>query len=620
MKGGGMHAFIEKFLANILVETGVIKDYDTYSLSTISDGELAIVDIETFEKVKRSIESIAAAHGYDCVEVVPTSISGTQTLLHPFWINKLLFDCITPGSVKESPKYLIMREERFPYPEFNQQNFIHQFKNALLGEASETQSVEIEARSTVESETQPVEVESQPIEVETQHVLAEECSTYKQIKDELTEFGIAIDKAGEYFFQSNCIVFEENLLKYLALKIKKNIICINKGLYNSVNAIKEKLEKFKIDNQTIILFVYPALSRFVQGPEMFHTLFGFNFRGLRQLHYENSSFNKHAHPMGAAFSEFDYIYRDFKTGIIWALQSKNNIYFMIDKMDQLQGEFLEVIIKELADRFMGSLSYEEMVKRDVKYFQDTTKNDKNLFVEAGVSSSKSLINLLKKEYAEIKEKYTEALNNALEYGRMAQRVEEMIVSFDEKRAEQEEREKCEKIFDELQKIPKVLAVKIIDKHIHVYTKNIYVKHETYGTWHDIGTFHIVIGMFNDRYDSNNTIRIYNTKHQIHAFNELMQAPHVFDDGHICHGNMIGMMIDAYKRRDFFQIITMIILFLENVNLDDPAGAYLNRWPVVSEEKAKNDNVIDECATICKEKTEEEEKFDNKLDIPIHIGG
>jgi hypothetical protein len=207
----------------------------------------------------------------------------------------------------------------------------------------------------------------------------------------------------------------------------------------------------------------------------------------------------------------------------------------------------------------------------------------------------------------------------MEYAKIAQRIEESIVCMEEEKIVSREKEKAEKTYQDLMSIPKIMSVKIIDQYVHIYTKNIFVQNEKdHSIWHDIGTFHIVVGVYGTKYNTSSTVRIFNTKHQIHAFQELMQAPHVFDDGHLCHGNITGAMVDAYGRRDIYQMALIIIMFLESANLDDVAGGYLNRWPAVTEDVAKNYEVVDEFAKIFEKKSETEERFDAQLDIPIHV--
>jgi hypothetical protein len=125
---------------------------------------------------------------------------------------------------------------------------------------------------------------------------------------------------------------------------------------------------------------------------------------------------------------------------------------------------------------------------------------------------------------------------------------------------------------------------ISGESVNVYTKNIYAKDERSKKWHDIGTFHIKIGMHSNTYDIQNTVIIKNTKHQIKAFSDhQMQAPHVFPEGYICHGTLSSGMTNAYKKRDLYQLVFQLILFLGQANTDDAAGKYVNCWPEVSED-------------------------------------
>jgi lysozyme family protein len=85
----------------------------------------------------------------------------------------------------------------------------------------------------------------------------------------------------------------------------------------------------------------------------------------------------------------------------------------------------------------------------------------------------------------------------------------------------------------------------------------------------------------------------------------MQAPHVFQDGHICHGTLAIGMTNAYKKRDLYQLVLQLILFLQQANTDDAAGKYVNCWPEISEEMIR---LQEQKAT---EKEPEKAEFINK---------
>ena len=152
------------------------------------------------------------------------------------------------------------------------------------------------------------------------------------------------------------------------------------------------------------------------------------------------------------------------------------------------------------------------------------------------------------------------------------------------------------------------------------SKNIYAKDNRTKKWHDIGTFHMIIGMLSSLYDQNNTVRIFNTKHLGMGMNNGFQAPHVWEDGHACHGNLAIGMTEAYKNRNLFDLVYQIIIFLQSANTSDSAGQHVDSWPEVTEEEALGKIKSRDIAFIYNKKDEVEEKYDNMLAeaLPIKI--
>ena len=82
------------------------------------------------------------------------------------------------------------------------------------------------------------------------------------------------------------------------------------------------------------------------------------------------------------------------------------------------------------------------------------------------------------------------------------------------------------------------------------------------------------------------------------------------------------MIQSYAKRDLYQMILQIVLFLQTANTDDAAGRYVNTWPMVSKEyiasveaaESKEELIVEEV------KDEKEVEFDELLasSIPVNI--
>jgi len=602
-----MYGFVETDIADILLDRNLIEPYEEFA--TTSGERVAMLEKEDFLLVKQILVRMC---GEEKVQLLSSDVVGMYILLYPYWMHENLFDALTPGPVKESPLYLEIRTEPST-SRFNWDSFIISFKELLdiiLTENEECDDID-EEESTEEDPTE-----------EEQAVPPNFNPGYSFAKDffkcyDLGFREIEIDNM-QFLIHWNSNILNKTVTE-IATRLKKNVIVLSGSWSSRTQGIERHKDAL---NHVLIIHTNPDHLKFLYPPmEMEHTLFGYELRKLAQIHGNSSDINhdpNNPHPISPVYSDFDYVYRDYKTGIVWALQKNMQIFFMFDLLD-VSEDLRYIVLEELIDRFNGALSYEEMVKRDIEHFNMKSQYIKEEFLSMAIKNSNSLIEELKNQYLYAKEQYAEALDKAMEFGKVAQRLEENLVSLDEDKIKNKEAERCEKMFDDVLNIPKVAAIKLKGSAVHVYTKNIYVKHDKEGTWHDVGTFNIEIGMYGNTYNPSKTVKIFNTKHQMHAFNSQMQAPHVFDDGHLCHGNLTAGMIDAYKRRDLYQMILMIIMFLESANLDDAAGAYLPRWPEVSEEIATQPESDDnETTVVFQEQTEEEKEFDEILDIPIHI--
>lgn len=621
-----MYGFVEKELAEAMQITGTIDGWEQFSTS---DGDVAaIIDADGFNAAIMAIKNVADDFGYspEDVAIVPSDVAGMRIILHPFWMNDIVFDALTPGSVKESELYLSIRQEtsdnRFVWNEF-----IDYFKAELYHQQDENEDEEEEPETILDPDLEPVRQAQQASPSPAPPPLESDEAT-KYIESIQRNWGtqfkrVECQNGKTVLVHKGSICLNEPLYEF-AGKVGKHVVVIERSTFGDHMKREARRLTKAIRDGVIFLYATPNHPKLYRPDvDITHTLFGCDVSSIYQIHGDrnvNSNYDAMTDPASAGqlFSEFDYIYRDYKTGIIWALQKEKFEIFLTVNMNDVSTRLHNIILGELGDRYDGRLGYMEALKRDLEYFQMSSQYDQENFVKLAVNNSKNLINELKSQHLHAKESYVEHMNQAMEYAKVAQRLEESLLLMDEDKLVNEEKGRCIKMYEDVLTIPQVTAVKVTDETVNVYTHNIYVKHEKKGTWHDIGTFHIQIGMYGTKYDPSRTVRIFNTKHQIHAFEEQMQAPHVFGDGHLCHGNITGAMIDSYKRRDLYQMVLMLIMFVQNANLDDAAGAYLNKWPEVSEEIATKPVEEMKTALIFEDQTEEEKVFDEKLEIPIHI--
>jgi len=316
------------------------------------------------------------------------------------------------------------------------------------------------------------------------------------------------------------------------------------------------------------------------------------------------------------FFKYDYIFKDTYTNVIWAAKNKCIVYFLFEIYD-VSEEFSILCIREMFKRINGDIPYEELYKIDKEYFDKFNNNNIDEYVRLSVKAALTVFDGITTLVEEQRSEFNKFFDLAMEHSKMVQKYQDQLNAFNLEKFETNEKKRALQNFQDTMSINKVSSVFIKDSTVHVYTKNLYVQDERSKKWHDIGTFHITIGLVNPTYNTGNTVRVYNTKYVGNmGMSNGMQAPHVFEDGRICHGNLNAGMIEAYRNRNMFDLVYQIILFLQSANTIDRAGEYVNTWPEVSEEIALGNNED----IICKKKEESEIKFDDMLAsaIPIKI--
>lgn len=319
---------------------------------------------------------------------------------------------------------------------------------------------------------------------------------------------------------------------------------------------------------------------------------------------------------------FDMVYRDHATNLIYCLQIKNVLIFTIptSSRSSMNGQFYEKLFQIFHMRYLKMFTRDELIKFDKEYLSDRRAVDEQEFVECIIDSGMEHISKLKTEFNNYHAAYLEYMQKALEYAKKMQQTMDLIDSFDENKHVDRLRKMAREAYEKTYGISKVLSITTTGQVVNIFTKNLYCYEQTSGKYYDIGTFQIIIGMYSSSYNESETVRIINTKHLIKGYKENMNAPHVFDDGHLCHGNLLSQVIDAYKSRDLFSLAFSLIVFLESVNIADGAGRYITCWPEVTKEVAESDDGEQKLYEEMYKKTEVDKSFDERLSqaIPIHI--
>ena len=315
------------------------------------------------------------------------------------------------------------------------------------------------------------------------------------------------------------------------------------------------------------------------------------------------------------YYKYDFVFKDTYTNVVWAVRDRCLIHFLFDPSD---FNFLMKAIREVARRFDGKLSHADLYKIDKDSFDAATNSNLDTYVDFAISNSKNMYNELVSEADITRKRFTQIMGQAMELAKELQRKEDLLNGFDIKTFEQKEREKAVQNYNDTKAIEQVKSIFIKDGMVNIYTKSIYVKDPRSNKWHDIGAFHITLGMLSSVYDVNSTVKVFNIKYSGCGMGGHFQAPHVYGEGRICHGNMNMGMIESYKQRNLFELVYQIIIFLQSVNVSDMAGQYINTWPEVSEEVVKKGE--DSEPVFYEQISEAEKAFDDMLAdaLPITI--
>ena len=134
-----------------------------------------------------------------------------------------------------------------------------------------------------------------------------------------------------------------------------------------------------------------------------------------------------------------------------------------------------------------------------------------------------------------------------------------------------------KEFDKLLAVPKVRDVQIADGTVKVFTDVLFCTDPRTKVMHEIGAFRIEL------YTSHGDVRWHNLTRKVEGtyWNGGANAPHVDAGGKACLGTMAEIIPELVANYEFAALAMVAIQFVESVNVDDRAGAHINKWPVVA---------------------------------------
>ena len=141
------------------------------------------------------------------------------------------------------------------------------------------------------------------------------------------------------------------------------------------------------------------------------------------------------------------------------------------------------------------------------------------------------------------------------------------------------RSKMKEEFCRILKHPQVVGVNLATepRRLVVNTKELLCEHPKTHDLHSIGEFEINIAFENA--SGKNPVSWINKTRRVVTLDGPMEAPHVFEGGYPCLGNMEGKYEELITRGEYFAALEMAIVFIESVNINDNWGKFLPKWPV-----------------------------------------
>lgn len=147
---------------------------------------------------------------------------------------------------------------------------------------------------------------------------------------------------------------------------------------------------------------------------------------------------------------------------------------------------------------------------------------------------------------------------------------------------EEQKEKLLQEFKNIRNLNNIKDIEIKDSNLIVYTDKIYAKvtKEPYEGRYFLGMYKIIINLDNGKIEFFNIIpdcrrRSYWTENDQH--------PHIASDGEACFGDAYTPIAEFFSQREYCAMVTLLVSFLQSVNVDDVAGKCVLNWDKVNEE-------------------------------------
>lgn len=250
---------------------------------------------------------------------------------------------------------------------------------------------------------------------------------------------------------------------------------------------------------------------------------------------------------------------------------------------------LDILLDNLSSLFDGIEDVKELIKR----------TSEEAFVAFLNRTWETKIRTLERDKSEYEERIRQTRRTLTRYVKTLESVKTELNLINI--AGENMKEKLKSELKQINDLEKVEKIQFGTDRFTVFTNDIYAYDEEDNRYY-IGKFKIDIEpdtstiLFENL--NNRRLGLWNKEEGDHH-------PHISgDDRQPCWGNLASTIAELTARSEYFQLVQMLIAYLESVNTDDEAGEYIVNWDMVDEDgnviqegynaEAQERYVCDEC--------------------------
>lgn len=595
-------------------------DYEEYREG---DTLAAVVEMKKFEEFQNTLHELhRQKRDKDDVSphVVRSNIHGICLMLTKYCSDEFMDD-LTDGPTKEQSLYLNIRRLGDTSSRFDYDRIVSDLKEIHLNQRNPNGATTTPAPETSLESRLGL---NEPREIQAEQAVGSENKSNKKVDPIKAEEKEIIQSLIKYIQIATGYIFKEfkkfkngraiywyprtssfpiDNVEILATGLNKNIFIVSGPV--DMKKLRKSVDKTKLSKHIIILIIdagsYP--NDFARLSE--------KTRNLCLGHRVSKSYYPltPAASKVSAYSKYGSIFKDTATNVLFALRDSYELYLMIPWNSLSTSTALfKNMYKEIVRRWDGDISIDKLKAIDAEYYSQVVQNNKQDYIKFCLQNTNDYIRNTKKALKDAIDDIQKLQRQLFEKLKMYRQYADIVDNFDEGKHEHEVTKQAMGNFDAITSLPQVSSIFVEDGMVHVYTTDINVKDDRKdGKLHNIGTFHIQLGMNRSTYDPHKSVIITNTKHRIEGYSGVMEAPHVFNGGALCHGNLVNSMVEHYKNRDLYNMVMGLIMFLESVNTGDPAGKYINKFPVAEVKKEEKPKP---------EEDKREKEFDDQLSTAL----